>query len=54
MLPIAGDEQIASVLAVDDFREDEYLVLLTQVRLPRAVTIAAAFTHDNKEPTNFY
>lgn len=31
MLPIAGDEEIASVLAVDDFREDEYLVLLTQV-----------------------
>lgn len=31
MLPIAGDEQISSVLAVDDFRDDEYLVLLTQV-----------------------
>lgn len=31
VLPIAGDEEIASVLAVDDFRDDEYLVLLTQV-----------------------
>ena len=36
VLPIAGDEQIASVLAVDDFREDEYLVLLTQVRSARS------------------
>lgn len=32
MVPISGDEEIASVLAVDDFREDEYLVLLTRVR----------------------
>ncbi len=32
VLPIAGDEEISSVLAVDNFREDEYLVLLTQVK----------------------
>lgn len=33
VLPIAGDEKITSVLAVDEFRDDEYLVLLTQVSL---------------------
>lgn len=33
MLPISGEEEIASVLAVDDFKEDEYLVLLTKVGL---------------------
>lgn len=32
VLPIAHDEQVSSVLAVDEFKEDEYLVLLTQVR----------------------
>ena len=31
VLPITDNEQITSVLAVDEFREDEYLVLLTQV-----------------------
>ncbi|CAM9466525.1 unnamed protein product [Ascophyllum nodosum] len=30
VLPITDNEQITSVLAVDEFREDEYLVLLTQ------------------------
>ena len=33
VLPIAGEEKITSVLAVDEFRDDEYLVLLTQVSL---------------------
>ncbi|CAN0050365.1 unnamed protein product, partial [Ectocarpus sp. 12 AP-2014] len=41
VLPIAGDEQIASVLAVDDFREDEYLVLLTQKGYIKRTPLAA-------------
>lgn len=28
------EEKITSVLAVDEFKDDEFLVLLTQVRIP--------------------
>ncbi|CAM9675174.1 unnamed protein product, partial [Laminaria digitata] len=41
VLPIAGDEEIASVLAVDDFRDDEYLVLLTQQGYIKRTPLAA-------------
>ncbi|CAM9092331.1 unnamed protein product [Pylaiella littoralis] len=41
VLPLAGDEEIASVLAVDDFREDEFLVLLTQKGYIKRTPLAA-------------
>eukprot|EP00903_Cladosiphon_okamuranus_P010462 g9898.t1 len=41
VLPIAGDEQITSVLAVDNFKDDEYLVLLTQKGFIKRTPLAA-------------
>jgi hypothetical protein len=35
VLPLSADERISSVIPVEDFKDDEYLVLLTKVRRRR-------------------
>ncbi|CAN0149786.1 unnamed protein product [Discosporangium mesarthrocarpum] len=41
VLPLAGDETVASVIPVDEFREDEFLVLLTQFGYIKRTALAA-------------
>lgn len=53
VLPLTADERISSVIPVEDFKDDEFLVLLTKVRAVSSSTYAFLMARPALYPYRF-